>query len=675
MDKTQAVEILKRNFGFNDFKENQWDIISKILNGQKLLLVAKTGFGKSLCYQFPATIFDGITLVFSPLIALMRNQVSFLNEKGIPAATLNSNHSEDIVENEKINKKILKDAVNGKYKILYIAPERIENEIWRKYLPYLNISMVVVDEAHCISVWGHDFRPDYRRIIEIVKLLPKKIPVFAVTATADDFIAKDIKKQIQKDGEKVEIVKNNLYRNNLRLRVVHANCEEEKLVFLKKYLKKSEGTGIVYSATISKVGKYAAWLKFNGIDCAYYHSKVSNRREIEKAFFDSKCKCIVSTTALGMGIDKEDIRFIIHTEIPGSIIQYYQEIGRAGRDGKESDIILLYNKKDLEIQKYFIEQSKPSISKYERVIRYLKDRPSGEREIIIDCNLTRQEFRVIREDLRKQGAIVQVESGKDKRYEYNPNARYINYTFIEGLKKYKSKRLDDMAEYVYTKECRMKYICNYLGDQKRIICGKCDNDINDFTKRAGVLEEDKSKLKAFYSCYHPVLRVGTKNGILINGVAAGEYGDSEIGMLIHKSKYENGGYFPDNLVDLTYKAFMDCFKNVRFDCAVSVPPTKSGDLVENFAKRLCKKIGIPLRSSIIKIKQTKEQKVFRNGYAKKNNLKGAFCCKDSWLAGKNVLIIDDVFDSGATIKEIADVLKKAKVKLAAPITIAKTVGQ
>ena len=672
MTKSEAVFKLRKTFGFSNFRENQWEIISKILQGKKLLLIAKTGFGKSLCYQFPATVFDGVTLVFSPLIALMRDQVKFLNERGIRAATLNSNHSKDPKENEEINKKILEEAIRGKYKILYIAPERIENSLWRKYLPKLNISMIVVDEAHCISVWGHDFRPLYRRIIDVVKFVPKKIPVLSVTATADDFIAKDIINQIRVGNEKIEIVKNDLYRENLNLRVFHVNDDEEKMVFLKQYLEKAEGTGIIYSATISNVEKYAEWLRFNGINCEAYHSKIHDRKSIEKGFFRNKYKCVVATTALGMGVDKKDIRFIIHTEVPGSIIQYYQEIGRAGRDGKKSDIILLYNEEDLGIQRYFIEQGKPSISKYERVLDYLKIRRAKEKEIIMGCNLKKQEFRVIKADLLEQKAIVQIEEGKTKFFEYNPNSKGVDYSFIEKLREYKTKRLEDMVSYVFTKECRMKFICDYLGDKKSIDC-----DRRGEIERVGVSNNDREKLNSFISYYHPVLNVKTKNGILIDGVAAGEYGTSKIGKLIHKSKYENGGYFDDYLVEATYKAFRDFkgFRNIKFDYAVFVPPTKSGDLVENFAKRLCRKLKIPLRNSIIKIRDTKEQKIFRNGYGKFENVKGAFVCNDFELKGKNVLIIDDVFDSGATIKEIGRVLKNCGVKLAAPLTIAKTVGQ
>ncbi len=505
MDKKEALEHLRNKFGFNNFKENQWEIIQRILNGEKILLIARTGFGKSLCYQFPATVFDGITLVFSPLIALMRDQVKFLRKKGIPTASINSNHSDDNEENRKINKKILEDAVNGKYKILYIAPERIDNETWKKYLPNLKISFVVVDEAHCISVWGHDFRPDYRKIREIIRAVPKSIPVLAVTATADDFIAEDIKEQMQSYiGKDIEIVRNDLFRENLRIRVIEVNGEEEKLAFLLRYLKENNnGSGIVYTASRGRAEKYSRWLRFNNINAIYYHSEIKSkdRKTIEKEFFENKYKCVVATNALGMGIDKKDIRFIIHTEFSGSLIHYYQEIGRAGRDNKPSDIILLYDEKDIEIQEYFIDQSKPEIYKYELVLISLKRKRATFDELVNETKLRKREVNNILVDLQDQRAIFKNNLDGKTYYEYNPNFKEINYAKIEEIKRYKLKKLYDFKDFVYSRKCRMNYLCNYLGNHTTRKCGACDNDTNRFIS-ANISQQERQLLKKFYSIIH-----------------------------------------------------------------------------------------------------------------------------------------------------------------------------
>ena len=468
MDREEAVKHLRKTFGFDDFRDNQWEIIEKILNGKKILLVAKTNFGKSLCYQFPATIFDGITLVFSPLIALMRDQVDFLKQKWIPATAINSDNSNSTNSATKINEEILKEAQKGKYKILYIAPERIDNKIWRKYLPDLKISMIVVDEAHCISTWGHDFRPHYRMIKDMIKTLPKNIPALAVTATADDYIAKDVKKQLQTFmDDEIEIIRNDLCRPNIKIKVVKIKAEkQDKLSFLVKYLKRSTGTGIIYASSIKKAWKYSQWLREGGIDAAVYHSQVDDRRKIERDFYNNKYKCVVATNALGMGIDKKDIRFIIHANIPGSLIQYYQEIGRAGRDEKPADAILLYRERDREIQDFFIGQSKPSREKYERVIEFLKNNSVGRSKIMAACDINSNEFKIIITDLLEQDVVFKRTLERNFYYEYNPDSKGLDYSLVEKLKKHKMKMLNDMIDFANSTNPDMNYICKYLGQRK-----------------------------------------------------------------------------------------------------------------------------------------------------------------------------------------------------------------
>ena len=376
-----------------------------------------------------------------------------------------------------------------------------------------------------------------------------------------------------------------------------------------------------------------------------------------------------------MGLDKRDIRFIIHANVPGSLIHYYQEIGRAGRDNILSDIILLYSKEDLQVQEHFIEQSKPSKHKYEKLLSLLKKRACTQKEIIMECDIDKDEFRTIIEDLMDEEAVFKNTAGKTKYYEYNPDFRGLDYSSIENLREYKMKRLKDIIDFVDTKECRMNYICKYLGDTRHAKCGICDNDTNDVVSVV-ISSEYRTLLDRFYAEeFHPVLEVETSRGILKNGVAGGEYGTSRIGELIRKSKYENGGDFDEYLLEVVYDAYRKHFKDIKFDLAVFVPPTKSGDLVKNFAEKLCKKIGIPLSYNLVKVRETKEQKVFRNNYNKEENVKNAFSYRNpKEIRNKNILIIDDVFDSGKTIKEIGRVLQDNGAAMAAPITIAKTVG-
>jgi len=311
-----------KNITLNSFYNEQWETIEKLFRGERVLLIEKTGFGKSLCYQFPATQFSGITIIFSPLIALMRDQVNKLKQLGVSAEYISSQH-----DKEK-NDEIIEQALANKIKIIYIHPARMENAQWLQSAQKLDISMVVVDEAHCISTWGHDFIPSYRKIINLVNLLPLNFPVLATTATATKRVEEDIKKQI---GKNITSIRGNLMRPNFHLFVVRVKSEDEKMIWLGKNLPKINGTGLIYTGTRVTTEIYAKWFEFLKINSVHYNSGIdtNTKQEIEQGLIKNKYKCVVSTNALGMGIDKPDIRFVVHTQTPQSPIHYYQEIGRA----------------------------------------------------------------------------------------------------------------------------------------------------------------------------------------------------------------------------------------------------------------------------------------------------------------------------------------------------------
>lgn len=335
----QEAEIrLKKIFDLDHFYDEQWCAIERILSGERILMIERTGFGKSLCYQFPAILFEGVTVVFSPLIALMRDQVRSLCQRGISAAYINSEQSHDE------NMEAIQRALNNEIKILYIAPERQENKEWIEATRHIKLSMVVIDEAHTISTWGHDFRPSFRRIISLVQLLPVNLPILATTATATKRVQNDIEQQI---GDRLTTIRGNLARPNFYMQVIRVQSEDEKMIWLASNLDSFEGTGLIYTGTRIDTEIYAKWIQFVGISATDYNAgfDAQTRKSIEKGLMQNQWKCVISTNALGMGIDKPDIRFIIHTQIPASPIHYYQEIGRAGRDGKPTRIILFYNEK------------------------------------------------------------------------------------------------------------------------------------------------------------------------------------------------------------------------------------------------------------------------------------------------------------------------------------------
>lgn len=667
MTRYEQENKLKQTFGLERFYDDQWETIDRILKGERVLLIEKTGFGKSLCFQYPATVFQGTTVIFSPLIALMRDQVKKLNTLGIAAKCINSEQTPEE------NTQIIEDAKSGKVKILYIAPERQENSEWIEATRQMNLSMVVIDEAHCISVWGHDFRPAFRRIINLVKLLPTGLPVLATTATATKKVESDVASQI---GGNISVLRGNLLRENFKLYVVKVTSEDEKLIWLGQNLEKLEGTGILYTGTRVDTEIYSKWfehLKFSAI--GYNAGLDTNSRiAIENGLMGNKWKCVISTNALGMGIDKPDIRFIIHTQIPQSPIHYYQEIGRAGRDGKPSNIILFYNPEDKKLPEAFIEGGRPSILKYEKVINAIRNEQLGERELMRKTNLKQTQIRVIKSDLVEQGIIREVTVGRSKLFEYITNAPELNTKVFEELRNTKKADLEQMIQYVETSQSRMKFLCDFLGDSTTYNFTNCDNTgLNKMTLHPN--DEWMQKLQDFREDYFPNLEVEARGSNIVNGVAASYFGVSNVGAALHRSKYNTKEDFPDFLLKLFLKAYRKKFGQEKFDFIVYVPPTSSGDLVKNFATKLSQVLKFPITHDLVKTRQTKEQKVFENGYLKSDNVSGAFSFNNPGvLAGKSILLVDDIFDSGATIKELGKLFTNFGVIKIAPMVIARTVG-
>lgn len=675
IDRTEHEKNLKRIFGIDRFYDEQWDAIRRILSGERILMIQRTGFGKSLCYQYPATQFSGLTVIFSPLIALMRDQVKSLNSKGISARYINSEQSPEE------NSATIQAALNGEIKILYIAPERQENQEWIEATRRMNLSMVVIDEAHTISVWGHDFRPAFRRIINLVKLLPQDLPVLATTATATKRVQNDIEKQI---GGQLTTIRGSLVRSNFNLYVIRVQSDDEKMVWLAQHLNNIDGTGLVYTGTRVDTESYAKWLVQNGVNVVNYNAghDAETRKDIENGLMENRYKCVVSTNALGMGIDKADIRFIIHTQIPASPIHYYQEIGRAGRDGKPTTIVLFYNEHiddngtavDYRLPKAFIDGARPSKDKYIKAINALKEEPLTISGLMKATNLKQTQVRVIKADLIEQGIVREVVNGKSKTLEYQFDAPELDTQVFETLRIAKLKDLESMIGYVYTDKPRMQYLCDFLDDDTPTVFSNCDNTTLS-KQTVQMTDEWACRIAEFHENYFPILEAGAKSGNMIDGVAASYYGVSNVGNAIHRSKYENGGDFPDFLLRSTLKAFWKKLSDINFGLVLYVPPTHSGDLVKNFAEKFANSINVPLSSGLLKVRATNEQKIYQNSYLKQENIKDAFTYDHpDDIDGKKILLLDDIYDSGATMKEIGRLLTSMGAELIVPIAIAKTVG-
>lgn len=354
---TDALTSLREHFGFADFREGQREVIAAILEGKDAVVVMPTGSGKSLCYQLPAMMFGGATLVVSPLIALMKDQVDALRARDLPATFINSS----LAEREQWARI---DALRqGHFKLVYVAPERFRSSRFLEALKSISVSLFAVDEAHCISTWGHDFRPDYLRLKGVVQALKGNgagVQTIALTATATPYVRSDI---IQQLGlAKPETFVSGFDRPNLTIDVVHTEKEREKLARIKRLAKTHDGSGIIYATTRKAVEQVALQLQGQGLSVSAYHAGMgdSARVKAQEDFMAGRTQMIVATNAFGMGIDKPDIRFVSHYQMPGSIEAYYQEIGRAGRDGLPSSCVLLFNYADKNTHDFFIEGSYPS---------------------------------------------------------------------------------------------------------------------------------------------------------------------------------------------------------------------------------------------------------------------------------------------------------------------------
>lgn len=362
--KQIALQTLKKYFTYDNFRDGQLEIVLSILKKEETLAILPTGGGKSICFQIPGLIFEGTSIIISPLISLMKDQVDHLIEKNIPASFINSNLSK-----EEIQKRMDK-LKKGKYKFFYLAPERLNNHQLIQIFQSIKISMITVDEAHCISMWGHQFRPSYKNIPQFLKKINKneeKIILNAFTATATDLVKKEIIQFLE--FKNPQVFSKNFLRKNLIFHNIICNSNWAKNLLLFKLLKKHQNdNAVIYCSTRIACEKLFQLIKkydfHDQYQIAFYHGGMSKeeRTKVQDQFLKDKIKIIIATNAFGMGVDKSDVRFVIHYQIPANLENYYQEAGRAGRDRKTSYCYLLYFPQDLEIQKNFIEKTYPDNS-------------------------------------------------------------------------------------------------------------------------------------------------------------------------------------------------------------------------------------------------------------------------------------------------------------------------
>lgn len=402
---SDKLSVLKDYFGHDSFRDGQEQIVDALLDGRDALCIMPTGAGKSMCYQIPALLFDGVTIVVSPLISLMKDQVGSLVQSGVPAAYINSSLSYPQFL------RVLSNVEHGKYKIIYVAPERLLTDGFLDTCKKIKISMVAVDEAHCVSQWGQDFRPSYLKIISFIKSLENRPIVGAFTATATNDVKEDIKKILRLENP-FEIT-TGFDRPNLFFGVIKSSSKDEKLIDLIR--ERGDRSGIVYCATRKNVESVCELLCDNGFSATRYHAGLDEyeRRKNQEDFVFDRKNIMVATNAFGMGIDKSNVTYVIHYNMPKNIESYYQEAGRAGRDGGEADCILLYSPKDVRLNRFMIENSE------------------GNDELTIEEN--------------------------------------------EQIRERDFERLKHMTFYSTTNDCLRGFILRYFGGDKKAYCGKCSN--------------------------------------------------------------------------------------------------------------------------------------------------------------------------------------------------------
>jgi len=676
-----------------EFHDGQWESIEELLHRNRALVVQRTGWGKSMVYFLATKLLreqgNGPTLLISPLLSLMRNQLEAAERIGIVARTINNTNNEEWYE---VQSELAADQVD----VLLISPERLANDDFRQNILANianNIGLFVVDEAHCISDWGHDFRPDYRRIVRILEAIPSNIPVLATTATANDRVVNDVKSQL---GQDIVLQRGSLVRKSLKLQNINMPSPAARMAWLAKTLPTLVGSGIIYTLTKRDAERVAEWLQVNDIDAYAYHSDIPNnedgssaKQELEQKLLNNEIKVLVATVALGMGFDKPDLGFVIHFQRPASVVHYYQQVGRAGRAVDEAYGILLCGEEDDHIADFFIRNAFPPQRHISEMLRALDESDSG-----LSVPAIQQTLNLRKNQIEKTLKFLTVESpspitktGSKWQVTATASSYRVDEAHIDAITTIRRSEQQQMRDYMGLSSCLMAFLQSALDDPSSENCGQCRNcnpDLlldetydNDLANRAGLF------LRRSYQPLSPRKQWPSKDMFQHSplgaynipealrpeeGRALSLWRDAGWGELVAKGKYQTNG-FSDELVAACVEMLQAWSPNPAPKWVTCVPSLNHPELVPDFAGRLAGVLGLPFVPCIEKAFSNRQQKEMENSYQQVGNLDGAFEINDQCLEGE-CLLIDDMVDSRWTFTVISALLRQAGCSSVYPMALA-----